>query len=143
MNDRRRELAASIRKHVRSDGEFATAIPGVQISRRSQRGKPIHTAIQPCLALVAQGGKTIMLGSERLTYGEGDYLLVSLDLPIVSRVAIATAEEPNLGVGIAIDAARLSAVIARLDLEQLGLDPAAGRGVSVHRASPELLETWG
>ncbi len=141
IHNRCHDLAATVRKHVRSDGEFATAIPGVQLSRRSQAGKPIHTAVQPCLALVVQGGKTIMLGAERLTYGVGDYLLVSLDLPVVSRVVSATAAVPNLAIGIAIDADRLASVLARLELARLGTDSAGGRGVSVDRASPPLLES--
>jgi len=137
-----RELAAILRRHALVDGEFPTAIPGLVVSRRSRPTEPVHTAVKPCLALVVQGSKSLAIGSETLRYAVGDFLIVSLDLPIVSRVTMATAKEPHLGVGLALDIERLASLLARVDVAEVarrGDEPDA-RGASVNAASPLLLD---
>jgi hypothetical protein len=69
--------------------------------------EPLHVAQVPCLALVAQGAKSLTLGAEVFCYGVGDYLLVSLDVPVSSRVTPASAATPHLGLGLTIDSGRL------------------------------------
>jgi len=123
-----------------TDGEFRTAIGSLFFNRRSSPSQPLHTAQWPCFALVTQGAKSLTLGDEVYDYGVGDYLVVSLDLPVVSRVTQATTNVRHLALGMAIDSARLKEV-----LDRVGVPPAAAaaggmRGVAVHSAPPELLD---
>ncbi|AKU97854.1 Transcriptional regulator, AraC family [Labilithrix luteola] len=136
-----RELVEIITRHTSSDGEFKTAIPTLHLSRRSSPSQPLHTALRPCFALVVQGAKSLTIGNETLEYGVGNFLVASLDLPIVSRVTAASATKPNLGIGLAIDSDRLAGMFARLDVTKL--TSTAGvttRGVGVNRVSPPLLD---
>jgi AraC-like DNA-binding protein len=89
--------------------------------------------------LVAQGAKSLTLGDEVFDYGVGDYLVVSLDLPVVSRVTRATTKNPHLGLGMAIDNARLREVLERVSVPSAAAAVYATRGVAVHTAPPELL----
>jgi hypothetical protein len=84
------EIASITARFTPGDGEFATGIDNLFLSRRSQPVGPLHTAYRPCFALVLQGAKSLRLGAETLNYGTGDYLLTSLDLPVASRVVEAS-----------------------------------------------------
>jgi hypothetical protein len=46
---------------------------------------------------VAQGAKAVQFGDERLRYDPTNYLIVSLDVPVVSQVVEASADKPYLG----------------------------------------------
>ena len=102
-------MASIIARFALSDGEYLTAIDGLFFNRRSSPTQPIHTAQWPCFALVVQGAKTLEVGSELYRYGVGDYLVVSIDVPVVSRVTEASAALPHLGLGMAIAPERLHA----------------------------------
>lgn len=58
---------------------------------------------EPCVALIVQGSKRILLGDETLHYGEDRYLITSMDLPAQSAVMQASPERPYLGVGLRLD----------------------------------------
>ena len=72
------------------DGEFSTDIGNLHVSRRSRPSDPLHSSYKPCFAFVLQGAKSLRLGDEFISYGTGDYLLTSLDLPVAWRIAEAT-----------------------------------------------------
>jgi AraC-type transcriptional regulator N-terminus len=80
------------------------------------------------------------LGDEVYRYGVGNYLVVSLDLPVVSRVTEASSEKPHLGLGMAIDPERLKEVMNRVPPARVTVPPDEMRGVVVNEASSDLLE---
>lgn len=132
------EMASIIARFTGEDEECATAIDTLFFSRRSSTDKSVYTAQWPCFALVVQGAKSLALGSELHTYGVGDYLVVSLDLPVVSRVTEASPRVPNLGLGLRIEPERLKELFGRI-----GMAPAAPhdmRAVAVNKAPPDLLD---
>jgi len=133
-------MAALIARHAPVDGDFSTAIGSLHLSHKSSPSQPLYTAQWPCFALVAQGSKNLTVGSDLFEYGVGDFLVVSLDLPVVSRVTKANREKPNLGIGMAIDPERLASVLARMNVAGHPLPEGEALGVSVNRASPLLLD---
>src|SRR5579863_8762981 len=90
LPDPYREMASIIARFASCDGEHKTAIDSLFFARRSSRTQPVHIAQWPCFALVVQGAKSLRLGPDLYRYGVGDYLVVSLDLPVVSRVTEAS-----------------------------------------------------
>ncbi|MFZ6692356.1 AraC family transcriptional regulator N-terminal domain-containing protein [Undibacterium sp. SXout20W] len=86
------------------DGDHVTAIPGLTIYRRSNITEPMHCIYGLGLGLTVQGRKRVTLGEEVFEYTPGQSLVTSLDLPVVSHVTHATAAEPFLGIGLALDA---------------------------------------
>lgn len=138
------EIAALIGAHAAEDREYATAIGNLYFNRRSTPGQPLYAAQWPCFALVAQGAKSLAVGNSTLRYGVGDFLLVSLDLPVVSRVTEASAGKPLLSLGLAIDGARMAELMGRIDPATGGLPlrgaADAGLGVAVNRISDDLLD---
>jgi AraC-like DNA-binding protein len=135
-----REMAAIVARFAIEDREYATQIEGLYFNRRSSPTQPIHTAQWPCFALVLQGAKSLTLGDEIHRYGVGDYLVVSLDLPVVSRVTEATPTEPHFGLGMAINPARLKEVMGRVRPSGTTVTLDDMRGVAVNKASADLLD---
>lgn len=131
-------MASIIARFTAGDEECATAIDNLFLSRRSSTDKSVHTAQWPCFALVVQGAKSLTLGSHVHRYGVGDYLVVSLDLPVVSRVTEASPEAPNLGLGMRIEPDRLKELFGRIST--VPVVPHDMRAVAVNRAPPDLLD---
>ena len=92
--DRYAEIAALIARHAPADGQATTAIGNLFFGRCSSPSQPHYAAQWPCFALLAQGEKILTLGNDEYRYGVGDYLVTSVDLPIVSRVTVATETSP-------------------------------------------------
>lgn len=134
------ELTAIVARFAAVDGHYDTAIGGLFFSRQSAPTPYNHTAQWPCFALVLQGAKCLEVGAETYRYGVGDYLVVSLDLPVASRVIEASRERPYLGLGMAIDPARLKEVLARLKAVPRAVASDDMRGVAVNVAPRELLD---
>lgn len=135
-----REIAEIIGRHAPADSEYATAVGNLFFNRRSSPTQPLHVSQWPCFAMVAQGAKSIMLGADTFDYGVGQFLLVSLELPVVSRVTQASPQLPHLGLGLAIDGARLADLMSRIALPASAVAAGGRLGVAVNTASADLLE---
>jgi AraC-like DNA-binding protein len=127
------EAASIIARFTDADQDSATAIDGFFLSHRTSASAPLHTAQWPCLALVFQGEKRIEVGADGLDYGVGRYLVVSMELPVISRVTLASRRKPLLGIGMAIHEERLRSVMRRCRLDVL--PPAARQAPTVTVAS--------
>jgi AraC-like DNA-binding protein len=58
---------------------------------------------EPALCLILQGSKTATIGEQSVTLSPGKALLVSHDLPVVSRITKASASEPYLSFVLFLD----------------------------------------
>jgi AraC-like DNA-binding protein len=137
---RYQKMAEIIARFAPDDREYATPIEGLYFNRRSSPTQPIHTSQWPCFAMVVQGAKSVALGDTVYQYGVGDYLVVSLDLPVVSRVTEASPDQPHLGLGLAINPERVKDVMARVRPLGPTTALAASRGVAVNRAPSDLID---
>src|SRR4051794_17765866 len=103
-------LQELIARHA-GDGVTPTALPGVSVMAGPARTEPIGALAEPALAVVAQGSKRTVLGDVVYEYGAGEYLVVSVDLPVTSHVTRATAAEPFLAVGLVLRPAPIAALL--------------------------------
>ncbi|MGQ9370365.1 AraC family transcriptional regulator N-terminal domain-containing protein [Azospirillum sp. ST 5-10] len=140
MTDPFREMASIISRHAAGEGATATAIADLFVSRQPTPSKRVHTTHRPTFALVVQGAKSLTVGNEDLTYGVGDYLLVSLDLPVASCVTHARPDEPQLGMGLVIDPERQAEVFARMRIPHRATADADTRSVVVAKAPADLVD---
>ena len=135
------EMASIIARFATRDDERPSPIANLFFSRRSSTAHHcVHTSQWPCFALVVQGAKSLTLGSEVYRYGVGDYLVVSLDLPVVSRVTRASAAVPNFGLGMKIEPHRLKELLGRVNIARPAATPDSPRAVAVNKAPPDLLD---
>jgi len=140
VDSRLQQIATLIARFATDDREYTTAIGALFFNRRSAPTQALHVAQWPCFALVAQGAKSITLGADTYDYGVGNYLLVSLDLPVSSRVTQASPTLPHLGLGLAIDPARLAELMGRITIPRQALGDGARLGVAVNTVTGPLLD---
>lgn len=134
-----KEAADIIARHTKGGMELSTAIDGLYFGSGIVPTEPIHLSQWPCFALVAQGEKSVTVGDETFLYGVGDYVIVTLDLPVISRVTKASAVEPYLGLGMVINLDRLKEMIGRVPVRVVALGRNEMLGVSVNQATSDLL----
>jgi AraC-like DNA-binding protein len=92
----RTELARQIAFSIGSEEKLVTDIPGLLFFRQTGPTAPMSVTYEPSLAVVAQGRKRADLGATRFMFDESQFLITSLDLPVVSQVIEASEERPYL-----------------------------------------------
>jgi AraC-like DNA-binding protein len=129
------ELLALVARHAR--GRKATLLDGVAVSCLDAATEPVVTMAEPSLAVVACGVKRTVLNGVPYDYRAGQYLVVSLDLPVLGQALEASPEAP-----FAVFSMRLRPeAIAPLLLEtRAGVRPPTFAGLAVSDATPELLD---
>ncbi|CAL4868973.1 HTH-type transcriptional activator RhaS [Asticcacaulis sp. MM231] len=122
------------------DGHFDTPVPGMAFTQNSTSHHMVGNIADPALGIIVQGNKRVMLGDEIYTYGAGQHMVVSVDLPLCGAVIDATAAKPYLGFKLSLDRALLCDL---LPLSRLAVAPArsSGRGIFTSGTDPRLLES--
>ncbi|MNB77419.1 HTH-type transcriptional activator RhaS [compost metagenome] len=90
------ELAELIQRFTPRDGVFETAVPDLSVIRYSEVSEPAYRVYKPSFCMIAQGVKEVFLAGERFEYGSADYLVASMNLPVVGQVIRAAADRPYL-----------------------------------------------
>lgn len=129
------ELRAHI-SHLAASHRRPRAIDGVTVFSTTRTTAPLGNVAQPVMALVAQGAKQSMLNEQVFDYAAGQFLVVTVDLPLTSRIAAAADAEPFLAVSLPLD----PATVAELLLDAPVLPETAGPALATSDASPELLD---
>jgi AraC-like DNA-binding protein len=131
-------LKESIIRHA-DEGLTPTALPGVSLLCSRTTTEPLGDMLEPTLAVVAQGVKDTTLNGRTFSYGPGQFLIASVDLPVIGHIVQATAGEPFLAFVLELRPDRIAALL-------LETAPAAGSlaatptGIAVSDASPALLD---
>ena len=102
-----------------TEGDHATAVPGLTIHRRNAPTEPLHCIYTLSVAYIAQGEKRVFLDDIRTEIGAGQTMLTALDLPVVSHVTRATAREPFLALLYVLDTTEILNYAAKLGIEQI------------------------
>lgn len=108
-------VTAYIEDQGGGQGLFPTAIDGFNIVRSFQSMMPMRSIYRPSLCVVLQGGKELLLGEERLSYGTMECLVVSVGVPATGQIVEASEKNPYVGVMIDFDVATLREILEQLD----------------------------
>lgn len=125
---------AELRSLIAAAAGRELPIDGLLLSVVDAPTAPMASLATPVFALVAQGRKRLAVGDQVFEYGAGDYLVVSVDLPVTGHFTEASKQKPCLGVGLTLR----PEVIASLLLEHRPSGTPAG--FSVGKASNELID---
>ncbi|WP_207483539.1 AraC family transcriptional regulator [Arenibaculum pallidiluteum] len=137
--DRRRELAELVARHMTEDGVRRTELPRVSLIRSSRTTEPLPVVYEPTLCLVAQGRKQVMLGDTVFQYDTAQFLVASVEVPVIGQVIEATPEEPYLCFCLHLDTAALGQLVLDTGI-RTAPSQAPGLGISLGPVSDELLE---
>lgn len=114
--------------------QVAQPIDGLRLLRQSSTSSFEASLYEPVLCLILRGGKQVSIGEQTLSFGPGECLLVSHDLPVCSRITRAPYLALVLGVAIA--------TIRKLydEVAESAFDGERARAAETHRADPGLLD---
>ena len=107
------ELGALIARYSNGDGMHASAIGGLHCIRLSEPHLQLPSVYQPSICVIVQGTKQVLLEEEIYRYVPSQFLAVSVDLPLLGQVTVASAEQPYLCLAIDIDARQIADLIAQ------------------------------
>lgn len=112
----REELVERMTRAVPTD-EVKEVFPGISLARSSKLTERLHTLFKPAFCIIAQGSKNVLLGDELFRYDSGNYLISTVDLPIVSHVAEASEDKPYLSFKINLDPVVVASVMMESGIE--------------------------
>ena len=136
---RRAELARQIVAHWSGEGLLATAISRLALYRRTEPSPCNSATYEPGLVVFVQGEKRITLGGTDLLCTSSNFLLTSVDLPVVSQVTVASPQVPMLCLTLTLEMALVREILSQHELH-LDEEPASARGMTVGVTPPELLD---
>ncbi|MCC7544737.1 MAG: AraC family transcriptional regulator, partial [Aquabacterium sp.] len=131
-------LASAIAKIAQTDGDYKTSIAALSLHRRRSPTEPLHCIFNLGLGVVAQGNKQAMVGDEVVTYGPGQSMLTTIELPVISHVTYASTDEPLLGLMLVLDGQEIVQTAAEMQLPRLARPPAY-RPISIERLDDHLI----
>ena len=109
------KLARLLAAYAPHDGVFELRVPGLHASRASRTNREcVHALRLPCLSLIAQGAKTVIVGQEVYDYDCSRMLVYSVALPVAAQVTQATHSEPYLGLRLDLDPLKISELVMKV-----------------------------
>jgi AraC-like DNA-binding protein len=135
----RKELAHRIADRAIAEGDTDTEIAGLRLYRRSVATACASAAYEPSLVVFVQGRKRIDAGKTTYLCDGKNFLLTSVDLPVVSQVIEATEKKPMLGMILKLEMAAVREILSQQEFHQRE-ESADARAMAVGVSSAELLD---
>lgn len=89
--------------HGETDGVATTPVAGLCLVQRTARSEIEHTVVRPLVCMVLQGRKQVAIGQHVMSYGAGDTMIVTGNVPTASRIVEASAVKPYLSIALDLD----------------------------------------
>ncbi|TYS13512.1 AraC family transcriptional regulator [Rossellomorea vietnamensis] len=139
IDKQRAEITQYIESYTGRDGAVATAIPSLSFIRFSEVTGPVYGVYKPSLCIIVQGRKEVLLAQESYLYGPANYLVASVNLPIVGQVTEASPEVPYLALKLEFTPSEILEVLREY---QMGVEKkeSAKRGMYVSNLETSLLD---
>jgi len=74
----------------------------------------VHTLRLPCLSIIAQGAKTIVVGQEVYEYDPSRMLVYSVALPVAAQVTQASYSEPYLALRLDLEPQKIAELVLKV-----------------------------
>jgi len=123
--------------HADPNGVAATPIPGLTVVRATQTGELQYAVSRPLIALVVQGNKRVLMGTERFELCAGDSMLITADVPTVSQITAASAGVPYLSLVLDLNQAVIEQLIVEVNVA-LGGQTAP---ITIEPTDPDVADT--
>ncbi|WP_197040128.1 AraC family transcriptional regulator [Mycobacterium sp. URHB0044] len=131
------ELRARIAR-LAATGNGPVCIEGITVLSTEHPTEPLDSINEPVFALVAQGAKRIVVGEHVFDFRAGQYVTVTVDLPVTSQITQASRTEPYLVFGLPLEPAVITALLVEAGP---GLArPRTGPAIAVSDADDDLID---
>jgi AraC-like DNA-binding protein len=138
LDELRAELVRKIAARTHAEGPVATNVPGLGLSRRSAPSECYSAAYEPELVVCVQGEKHINVGGTMHVCDGSNFLLTSIDLPVVSQIVRASKDEPFLALSLKLEMPVVREILSQDEFLVPGV-ASATRGMVVGKSPVELL----
>lgn len=78
-------------------------VSGMKVFSTPRTTSPLGGIAEPVVSLVGQGAKRSMLGDRTFDYGAGQFVVITVDLPLTSHITHASDDEPFMGWSLPLD----------------------------------------
>jgi AraC-like DNA-binding protein len=131
------ELRARIAR-LATMGNGPVCIEGITVLSTENPTEPLDSINEPVFALVAQGAKRVVVGEHVFDFRAGQYVTVTVDLPVTSQITEASRTEPYLVFGLPLEPAVITALLVEAGP---GLArPRSGPAIAVSDADDDLID---
>jgi AraC-like DNA-binding protein len=138
----RAQLAARVMRFTPGGGLHAAPGLPLMMFRSDELNGPVCAVYEPCVALILQGRKRVVLGGDTLIYDTRRYLVASLDLPATATILEASPERPYLTIVLRLDLRELASLLLDGPLPQLAPASGAGRAMVTGEVTVPLLDAF-
>lgn len=141
MTDLRHCLAEIIERSCPEDGLHESPIPGIHCIKISKTDRRTKRHWRASLFIVVQGSKEIILGRDTVRYDDlAHYIVTTIDLPITSRVVLASPEKPFLCLKIDFELLNLNEFTAKAEKDSAPEAANPLRSVFIGNAGDAMLD---
>jgi AraC-like DNA-binding protein len=118
------ELTGLIERHSLQNSTKETAVPSLFFYQHSSITEPAYRVYKPSFCVVVQGLKEILLAQERFEYGPSNYLIASMNLPVIGQIIKASADSPYLSLKLEFTQNQILEVLNDCDIKVTSKDNA-------------------
>jgi AraC-like DNA-binding protein len=138
MHSKKQEFVQRLSESADSEGCTSVA-ENLSIYRFNQPTPRTHGFFTASICVVAQGAKRLEFAGEQFRYDPDNFILASLDMPIVGEVVEASLEKPFLCLKMEFDPALIASVCV-----EAGILPAetSVNSIALGRLSEDLLDAF-
>jgi AraC-like DNA-binding protein len=122
--------------HGTQTGVAPTPLGGLSTVRAMTPSGLLHDCARPLICLVAQGSKTVTMGTRQFAFSAGESLLITADVPTVSQITGASMAAPYYALVMELD----RAIIAELALEMEAVVVSENAPVHVYPTDAEVAD---
>lgn len=126
--------------HLTEKQPVVRPLPGLTVGRRESPTKPSTYILPPSICIAVQGAKRVLIGEEYYVYDVENFLLNSLDIPVIAQVIEASKEKPYIGITWEIDMEILMEIVVEQKLNTRPI--ASSRGTSLGKVTYQLLDAF-
>lgn len=139
--ERNSVLKEKMLRWLSEQSRLETAVPGLALSRYDEETSAAKCFYYPIAALVVQGFKRSMIGSQEANYGERHCMVVGVDMPGVFHITHASPQEPFLSLSIRLDRHIITQLITEVP-SIVTSQATPSNPVAISEAGEELLEAF-
>lgn len=126
-----------IEKHAHDND---LGLPGVRILKVTDPTYPTPSIAEPMLAFTMQGSKQVSLAEHVFEETAGTFMTVAVDLPVNGHFVDASRQTPYLGFGLDLNTSAIAELLLGAGDNLPDLKGPPPPGLSVHVATPEMLD---
>lgn len=99
------QLEQLVRQHYPHGKNVTASLPNLSVFQRAEVSEFEANVYNPVVCVVLSGRKEILVGTEQVSLGKGDALVVSHDMPVFAKITEASKEQPYLAIILQLDLA--------------------------------------